>query len=467
MLLLLLAGCGPDRREPSNRVPGGSVDPDGQVVSGSGRLAWDQLAPDAVAIGQYSYAAYVDEVRIELNDATCSSEGSPRSYSCSARLPPLSPGRHVIELVTIHTFNGMTTESERSAPIVVRVVGSSDLDAVGSRSEERTFTSPSGTYRVQVVARNLSTPVALTFTPDHRLIVAERSGTIRIFEPGPGFSQVALTPDDLREHGEVIVHALTLHPLFSLNRLLFLLYTMVDDSGAVMRLVRLREINNALGEPAVLLDGVPSSSARPTAGLAFGRDGQLYVATNSADLPSDAADAATLTGKVLRLNVDGTAANNGILGSLVFAAGIQQPVAFDWNPLTGRMWLLERSQPGATTDGVPQRADVEVLLRHAATGARVYRGSVLSAFRNDLFIAGEDEQLERVRFDPSDGRWRTQDVLVPGWFGRLQTVTEGPDGALYVASGNSTATGVAGRDVVFRIVPAPPPSSGSFPRPLR
>ena len=64
------------------------------------------------------------------------------------------------------------------------------------------------------------------------------------------------------------------------------------------------------------------------------------------------------------------------------------------------------------------------------------------------------EQIRRLSFD-SRGQVTRDEALFEGDFGRLRTVVEGPDGALYVLTSNRDGRGAPreGDDRVLRIVP--------------
>jgi hypothetical protein len=98
-----------------------------QTISGSRNLpraAASMLVP--AASGNTSGAPYVDNVPTQLQ-AQCSSQtDSAEGYSCSAPLPRLTPGRHVIELVSI-----LELESARSTPLVVDMIGGSSVETTG------------------------------------------------------------------------------------------------------------------------------------------------------------------------------------------------------------------------------------------------------------------------------------------------------------------------------------------------
>ena len=317
------------------------------------------------------------------------------------------------------------------------------------RTEQQVFTSLGVRYRVDLLARNLNLPVALAPTPDGRLFVAERSGTVSILEEQSRAVHVALNREDLGEQ-EIVLHSIIAHPLFRRNQFVYLLYTALDGGEAVMRLTRLREVRGTLGEPTVLLDGLPSSDVAPAGAVTFGDDGKLYVAF---DQPDDgrAVDAETLTGTVLRLNEDGTAPGDakGRLSAIGLAG--RQPVGLvDRRAVDGALWLIARSQghDGQRQLSAPR---VRVLVRPSAAGVAMCRGAVC---RDSLFIAArEDERLERWRFDTTAGGWRLEESLLTGWFGRLESIANGPPGVVYVGTGNSRPADAVGNDVVLRIAP--------------
>ena len=151
---------------------------------------------------------------------------------------------------------------------------------------------------------------------------------------------------------------------------------------------------------------------------------------------------------------------------------------FAWHPLTGALWVAEqgRAAPGELNRveaggnyGWPAVAGVETLpgMRPpvlqiapslAVSGAAFYDGTALAGFRHDLFLATLDgEHLLRVRFDPTDpSRVAGTERLLDGRFGRLRAVASGPDGGLYIATGNRDGRGAPrpGDDRIIRLMPA-------------
>ena len=68
-------------------------------LSGKERLGWNQAAADAGQLARLRYAAYVDSIRVELADVSCS-ELSGGVSACSSRMPAMAAGTHTIVVVS-------------------------------------------------------------------------------------------------------------------------------------------------------------------------------------------------------------------------------------------------------------------------------------------------------------------------------------------------------------------------------
>jgi glucose/arabinose dehydrogenase len=74
----------------------------------------------------------------------------------------------------------------------------------------------------------------------------------------------------------------------------------------------------------------------------FGPDGKLYVVIGDNNYPARAQNLASMAGKMLRLNADGTVpADNPRAGSPIIAYGIRNSFGFTFDPQNGRLWETE------------------------------------------------------------------------------------------------------------------------------
>jgi glucose/arabinose dehydrogenase len=342
------------------------------------------------------------------------------------------------------------------------------------------FTAADGTrFSVEVVITNLEVAWSMAFAPDGRLFVTERPGRVRIVQFGQLLAQPALVLNDTASLGESGVLGLTLHPRFTENGLVYLVYTARRaDSNIVNRLVRFRELNNTLGESRVLLDNIPAASIHDGARVRFGPDGKLYMTMGDAARADSAQDLSSLSGKIYRMNDDGTTPADNPFSSLLYSYGHRNPQGIDWHPVSGDLWESEHGATGndeinriqrggnhgwPTIEGGQTRAGMVTPVLFftpsiAPSGASFYTGSAIPTFRNNFFVVALGAQhIQRVRLDPVDNRRVVaNERLLAGRFGRLRDVTTGPDGFLYVSTSNRDGRGtpVATDDRILRIVPA-------------
>ncbi len=108
------------------------------------------------------------------------------------------------------------------------------------------------------------------------------------------------------------------------------------------RIVRLRYVNGKLdtGSLEVLLSGIGRNKYHNGGRLRFGPDGKLYASTGDAQNGNFAQDIHHLSGKVLRLNPNGTPPADNPFGNYVWSYGHRNPqgLAFD---ASGRLWEQE------------------------------------------------------------------------------------------------------------------------------
>lgn len=339
-----------------------------------------------------------------------------------------------------------------------------------------TFTAADGTrFGVQIFLTRLEVPWSLAFAPDGRLFIAERPGRVRIVQNGQVAADPALVLNDVFAEGEAGVLGMALHPQFAENRFVYIAYTARAGAGPVNRLVRYREVNQQLGERAVLVDNIRAAAIHDGARLRFGPDGLLYMSMGDAADTSTSQNLGSLNGKILRFTDEGRTPDGNPFSSPVWSYGHRNPQGFDWAP-NGDLWESEHGPTGfdevnlierganygwpLITGGQTRAGMVTPVLFFnpsiAPSGASFYRGTSIAGFRNNFFVGTlAGMSLLRVRFDPADARRVTaQERLLQGLYGRLRDVVSGPDGALYVTTSNRDGrnTPVADDDRVLKIV---------------
>lgn len=327
------------------------------------------------------------------------------------------------------------------------------------------------TPTVEAVATNLDTPWSIDFAPDRRIFFTERTGQVRVIKDGK------LQPDawikvNAVETGESGLMGLALDPNFTQNHYVYLAYTYRNDGGKLInRLVRFRD-NPATGkgeEVNTLLDGVAGGSVHDGGRVKFGPDGKLYWSTGDASIPQTAQDRESLSGKILRLNPDGSIpADNPFPNSPVYSYGHRNPQGLAWQPGTGRLYETEHGPSGSAPDCCRDEVNLIEPGKNygwpVITGSRTQEGMVSPIIHSGdnntwapggatfvtrgpwqgslLFTGLRGQALYHLTLDPADPRKvaNLQSYFVQQ-YGRLRDVAEGPDGAIYLLTSNRDGRG--------------------------
>jgi glucose/arabinose dehydrogenase len=419
----LLVAC--DRSSPPQTPSPGNG---GETINGRERLGWDQRAGDTAELARVRYAIYVDGARAEIAATSCAATAGANGFACTGQLPSMTPGTHALELAAFTQDDGVL-ESPRSAPFRVTVTASSS----GPSSDTEWADGEAGVtvdgvgLQVERILDGLERPVDAGFAPDGRLFIAERGGRIRIVDDGRVQSATALP-----ETGTLL--AIALDPDFTRTRCVFTLGIGTSSRGTpVYRLARYRELRGLLGQRAVLLEH--AAPAEPSGRLRFGPDGRLYVA-----FAAVASDGETsYSGKVLRLNADGSAPADRRAPMPVFSSGHVAPRALAWHPSGAALWIADGTPAGLewiTGIGVAEIAAPRVtwgLPEFEPTSSMAfYRGELFPEFRGNLLIASaEARRILRVGFSDDPLRAVSSEPLLADRVGPILVVLPGPDGAVY------------------------------------
>jgi glucose/arabinose dehydrogenase len=448
--LLAVSACGG-----GSNPPGGSDPPGGDAgdrITGNERLGWNQVADNAGELNRMQFAAYVDGNRVDLVGAACTGSTSP--FTCSSRMPSMTPGAHTIELASYVMDGGDRVESGRSAPLRVTVVAATAGAGPSNPTASQQTTSDGVALRLDSVATDLHGVTAMAFSSDGLLIIGERRGRILIESVAatPAGASLASNPPAIELHD---VHlpapdvggllALALDPAFERTRFVYALYTIEARDGVPgFRVARFREASRQLGERAVLLENLPASPERPAGALAFGADGKLYVTFDDGGDPSQSARASSYSGKLLRLNADGTTPQDQAGRPPVVESDLRSPRGFDWHPGSGALWLADTNGNrdalrvrGASTRSRPAQREVMALPQGTdASSVAFAKGTLMPILHGDLFVASrQGRHLLRLRIDRRDAnRVVATERLFADVAGPVNTVASGADGALYLGT---------------------------------
>jgi glucose/arabinose dehydrogenase len=352
-----------------------------------------------------------------------------------------------------------------------------------SRTPTPTAKPSSVTYAVKPVVGGLQVPWSLVFPSAQRWLVSERSGAIRIIQNGV-LQPNPLVTFNVSSRAEEGLMGLALDPAYPANKIVYACYAYAAAGKLTDRVVRFEDRGTTAGPQTTLIDGIPAAVNHAGCRLGFGpADHKLYITTGDATNKANPQNLASLGGKILRLNSDGTfPADNPFLNSPVWTLGHRNPQGIAWQPGTSQLYATEH---GPTSDGPPGGDELNIInkgsnygwpiISHTATdprfitplliytpavapsGATFYTADVMPQFTNSLlFAALKGEGVYQVKFDPvNPSRIVSQAKLPNVNVGRVRDVVQGPDGGLYILTSNRDGRGTVhdGDDHIYLIHP--------------
>jgi aldose sugar dehydrogenase len=351
---------------------------------------------------------------------------------------------------------------------------------------------------VTVVAKGLNRPWAVEPLPDGAFLITEKGGQMRIVsakgeigEPLGGLlpvgqggvsetsGQGGLPPITARGQGGLLDVALS--PNFAKDRTIFWSFSEQRTGGSGTSVARgvLSEDRKNLSDVRVIFRALPTYSNGLHFGsrLAFGPDGKLYITLGDRfDRPNRprVQQLDNHLGKTIRINPDGSvpednpfAKQSGALPE-IWTLGHRniQSAAFDEK---GRLWTVEHGPRGGdelnliekgknygwavqsygeeySGEAIPGAATVREGMEQpiyywdpviAPSGAEFYTGNLFPAWRGNLFIGGLATQ-RLARLVIKDNRVVGEEHLLTDRGQRIRDVRQGPDGALYVVTDESS-----------------------------
>lgn len=322
-----------------------------------------------------------------------------------------------------------------------------------SRGEETKEDKPSEIEQVnatvqdtEVIATNLDVPWDV-IKENGAFFISQRGGTIvQVTENGEKVNMPLSLDREVVHRGEGGLLGFVLHPNYEDNQNAYVYHTYEERGRRQNRVVLVKKVNGAWEEQAVLLEGIPGSNIHNGGRLEVGPDEKLYVSTGDAAQESSAQDLSSLSGKILRMNLDGSIPDdNPFEDSYVYSYGHRNPQGMTWSE-DGVMYAAEHGsraydeinqiEAGANYGwpvirGDEEQEGMETPLFHS--GEETWAPSGLTYHDGHLYMAGlRGEQIREFDLQEEssrvfiDGVGRVRDILFEG--NDMYFITNNTDG---------------------------------------
>ena len=304
----------------------------------------------------------------------------------------------------------------------------------------------------EIIVTNLEKPWALAFA-DERIFVSEKSGKIHIVTPTGKLDSPLISLKTPEIFGGGLLGIAT-HPDFENNHFLYAYYTYEENENLWNKVIRITEEDNRAIEVVTILDKIPGSAFSNGGIIKFGPDGKLYVGTGSvSDFSDEPQNLDSLSGKILRLNDDGTIpSDNPFEDSYVFTFGHRNPTGLAWNS-QGQMYATETGPTkndeinlikAGSNYGWPEVQCFSKIVNLVNPlecfdpglepgGIIFYSGDKFDIDNQMIFATQKATNLFKVQIK-DDGV--NLDRILSG-VGRIRDVGQGPDGYVYIITTNT------------------------------
>ena len=322
---------------------------------------------------------------------------------------------------------------------------------------------PSVEITDKVLTSNLGFPWEILWGPDNYIWMTEKGGRISRVNPANGAVTSVYNIPDVQANGEGGLLGMVLHPSFSTNPFLYVVYN-YNNNGYKEKLVRFTYNGTTITNPTVLIDNIAAASIHNGSRLLI-VDSKIFISTGDAANQSLPQNTNSINGKILRLNLDGSIPSDNPLPNnpvwswghrnaqgLVLVDGkifnsehgpdsddeinlIEKGRNYGWPNVKG---LCDGSdeQSFCTANNIRQPLKVWTPTI-AVCGMDFYNAETIPQWKNSLLVTTlKNSRLYQLKLNADKTEIIETNEFLNNKYGRMRDVCISPEGKIYICTSN-------------------------------
>lgn len=175
------------------------------------------------------------------------------------------------------------------------------------KSQAQTYTLDSTVLTSRNVISGIDIPWEIIWGPDNYIWMTERYGRVSRVNPQTGAQTVILNlTSSIYQQSESGLLGMMLHPDFTNQPYVYLVYTYLSGNNIRERLVRYSYNGTSLVSPSTLLENIVANTTHDGSRLMLLPDNTFLMTTGDAQNTNAPQNVNSFNGKTLRFNLDGT-----------------------------------------------------------------------------------------------------------------------------------------------------------------
>jgi glucose/arabinose dehydrogenase len=330
--------------------------------------------------------------------------------------------------------------------------------------------SYSQNFAVRTVKNNIFIPWEIIYGPDDNIWFTQKNGYICRVEPATGNTDTLYHETNNVVQSEGGMLGMALHPAFPTQPYVYVAYQ-YTQGGYKERIARYTYFpgGDTLGAPMTLLDNIDGNNYHNGCRLVVVND-KLFITTGDAGNTSNSQDMNSLSGKILRINLDGSIPSdnpipgnpawswgdrnsqgmtyaNGMLYTSMHGGNIEDEINiieggrnYGWPTVEGYC-----DQPGEMTfcnDSNVAEPMYTWSPTIAPAGIDFYDHPMFPQWQNSLMMCSlKDTSLWILKLNSSHDAVVTAIRIDTLGLGRIRDICISPDGSIFLSTSNSQASG--------------------------